>query len=174
MNKSDFIKKIIISEGGEAETNYSTDRGGQTKFGITKSAYTDFLGRSATSEDISNLTYQTATDFYSWLYDRYGLDSYPSNFRYSFFDTITIAGFGGASGILQKALVKLGQPIKVDYNAGKQTREATSKVDPELLKIYFLNERELFHRNDAAQHSEQQMYLQGWLNRVNHLRDSND
>ena len=169
MNKEQIIDLILLDEGSEY-TNYSEDAGGPTKYGITIPAFSDFLGRSVTAEDISHLTRETAVLFYSNWYDKYKIDSYPVIFRYPFVDTIVNNGYGGASGLLQKSLVFLGQPVKIDYDAGPKTRAAVKNVDSDLLKEVFLNEREARVRDIVANDSSQKMFLQGWLNRINRIR----
>jgi lysozyme family protein len=171
MNKEQIIDLIILDEGS-VYTNYSEDAGGPTKYGITIPAFSDFLGRSVTAEDISHLNRETAELFYSNWYDKYKIDSYPAVFRHPFVDTIVNNGYGGASGLLQKSLVFLGQPIKVDYDAGPATRAAVKNVDADLLKEVFLNEREAKVRRIVDNDSSQEIFLQGWLNRINRLRAS--
>ena len=169
MNKEQIIDLIILDEGS-VYTNYSEDAGGPTKFGITIPAFSDFLGRHVSAEDISHLTRETAVLFYSNWYDKYKIYSYPAVFRHAFVDTIVISGYGGASGLLQKSLIFLGQSVKVDYDAGPATRAAVKNVDADLLKEVFLNEREAKARRIVANDSSQEMFLQGWLNRLNRLR----
>lgn len=173
MNKKQIIDLIILDEGS-TYTNYSEDAGGPTKYGITIPAFSDFLGRSVTSEDISHITRETAELFYSHWYDKHKIDSYPAVFRHAFVDAIVNHGYGGASGLLQKSLVFLGQPVKIDYDAGPATRAAVKNVDADLLKEVFLNEREAKYRDIVSKDSSQSMFLQGWLNRINRLRASTE
>ena len=171
MNKEQIVLDIINSEGS-IYTNYSTDAGGPTKYGITIPAFREFLGRPVDAEDIKSINLDTAKLFYAHWYDKYQIDSYPAVFRHAFVDTIVNNGYGGASGLLQRSLVFLGQIVRIDYDAGPATRAAVKNVDVDLLKEVFLNEREAKVRSIVANDSSQEMYLEGWLNRINRLRAS--
>lgn len=170
MNRSEIVDLILLDEGS-TYTNDGDDRGGPTKYGITIPAFSDFLGRHITAEDISHLTRDTAVIFYNNWYDKYKIDTYPENFRHSFVDTIVNNGYGGASGLLQKTLQFLGQPVKIDYDAGDKTRAAVKNVNPYLLKEVFLNERQAKVEEIIANDPSQEKYRKGWTNRINRLRD---
>jgi lysozyme family protein len=170
MNRAQIIDLILLDEGS-VYTNREDDFGGPTKFGITIPAFSDFLGRKVTAEDISHLNRESAVLFYETWYDNYKIDSYPEVFRHAFVDTVVIKGYGGASGLLQKSLQFLGQPVKLDYDAGDKTRAAVKNVDAELLKEVFLNEREADAHQIVKNYPSQVVNLQGWLNRINRLRN---
>ena len=72
---------------------------------------------------------------------------------------------------LQKALIKLGQSVSLDYNVGLATIKSTFNVDADALKTYFLNEREAHYRRLVDLYSSQSIFLLGWLNRINRLRN---
>lgn len=171
MNRADIIADIIVSEGGSKYTNRPNDAGGPTKYGITIPALSDFLGHQVTWEEIYHLNDASANAFYNWLFERYKADRMPESMQHCFFDTVVLHGFGGASTLLQKALVKLGQPIRVDGDAGKKTFEAVKCVSPDILKEYFLSEREAYYHQRVIDRPADEENLQGWLNRLNRLRD---
>lgn len=171
MNREQIIDLILLDEGSKY-TNDSDDRGGPTKYGITIPAFSEFFGSQVTAEDISHLTRDTAVLFYANWYNKYKLDSYPPVFRHAFVDTIVNNGYGGASELLQKSLQFLGQPVKIDYDAGDKTRAAVKNVDPDLLKEVFLNERQAKIEKIIQNDPSQEKYRIGWTNRINRLRAS--
>jgi len=64
-----IIKNIIRSEGGYV--NDPDDKGGATKYGITKPALSNHLGREVEDIDIINLSHQEAADIYEQHYFHY-------------------------------------------------------------------------------------------------------
>jgi lysozyme family protein len=169
MNRSAIIDDIILSEGSDY-TNRSNDYGGPTKYGITIEPFSKFLGQQITAEDISHINRETAVAFYNWLFEQNQASQIPEVLQHAFFDSTVLDGFGGASGFLQMALIKLGQPITVDYGTGPLTIAATKKVNAKALLTHFLDEREAYYRNKVKHDPTQAENLDGWINRVERLR----
>lgn len=62
-NPREFIDEILKVEG-EKYTNDPKDSGGPTKWGVTQGAYSTYLKRPASIEEIQNLTRTQAFNFY--------------------------------------------------------------------------------------------------------------
>lgn len=117
---SDFdtlVNKVISREGGYV--NNPADRGGETKYGISKRAYPNL--------DIANLSREQAAQIYKVDYwDKIGADKLPENVRDLAFDTAVHHGAGTA----QKWLAATGgDPVKL---LGVRTRalEQQAAKDP--------------------------------------------
>lgn len=107
------FQKTIGLEGGYV--NNPLDRGGETKYGISKRAHPDL--------DIKNLTIDQARLFYrSRYWDPLRLDELESDLIMDeIFDTAVNCGKRGAALIAQKALNFLGENVAVDGWFGQET-----------------------------------------------------
>ena len=134
---------VIGREGGYV--NHPSDRGGETKFGITK--------RSYSNEDIKNLTLARAREIYKKDYwDKCGCGFYPEGMDVVLFDTSVNMGVGRATEFLNK--LDNRAPLSMGY----------AEIE-EYLKI-----REDKYRSIVERKTSQRVFLQGWLNRLSHLR----
>lgn len=136
-----------------------TDRGGETKFGIAKNANPD--------TDIASLTWNDAKDIY---YQKYWLatkcDQLPDNVAILAFDTSVNNGVSRASKFLQRAV-----NVQDDGIIGDGTIDAVNNVDPSDICSNICDQRENFYRAIVKAHPEQSKYLNGWLRRVNEMRE---
>lgn len=171
MDRDRIIDLVVFSEGGSTFTQDPVDRGGATKYGITVPALSEFLGYNATVDDIFHLNESTARQFYIWTWDRFNVGKYPPEIQYAFYDSIINNGFGGASYLLQKALVALGQNIRIDNSAGPNTLAACLNVDPNTLMNQMIDERINFNKAIVARDPSQGRFLQGWINRAERVRN---
>lgn len=64
----DIITEIMVREGWDKYTNHPADRGGPTKWGITAKAWSAYIDRLATEDDIKDITEEEARDFYEEVY----------------------------------------------------------------------------------------------------------
>lgn len=96
---SDFntlIERVLVREGGDKYTNNPKDRGGETKFGISKRANPDL--------DIPNLTREKAVEVYRERYwNQIGADRLPPEVRDLAFDTAVHHGVGTAKKWLARS-----------------------------------------------------------------------
>lgn len=94
----EIVEKVILDEGGATITNDHTDRGGLTKYGISKKAFPKV--------DIKNLTKDQAKKIY---YDNYWIpikgDSIESKaVAYEIFDGAVNQGIGTTIKLVQRVL----------------------------------------------------------------------
>lgn len=89
-----FIDKLLKREGGYV--NDPDDRGGETKYGISKKANPDV--------DIASLTIDAAKSIYKSRYwDAIGADGLPADMRELAFDAAVNHGVGWTKSALKKA-----------------------------------------------------------------------
>jgi lysozyme family protein len=131
----------LTDEGGYS--NLKNDSGGATNYGITIGDVRRFIKKNATPSDVKNLTKADAANIYKSKYwDAMGCDDLPSGIDYCVFD------YGVNSGI--------SRALKV-YSSHKT-------IDS------ICDERKQFLTNLAAERPKDQMFLKGWLNRVQRVR----
>jgi len=152
-NFENAIDKILVNEGGYV--NDPTDRGGETKFGISKRAYPHI--------DIKNLTTQGAKDIYKKDYwDKVKGDDIADDLvAYEVFDTAVNMGVRTSSKLLQ--MVVGSHP---DGVIGSKTLEKINAMDVELLVSKFRLTKIARYMYLVKRRPANKKYLAGWINRV--------
>ena len=164
-NFSKAFEIVIGHEGGYVDD--PQDRGGETKFGISKRSYPDV--------DIKNLTLQDAKEIYYkdfWNVRKMNLDHVPLEVAVELFDTGVNIGSSTTRKMLQKALNLLNRvetrfaDIKMDGWIGKETLRVLKMVDQkELLKVLnglqFVRYLEIVERDHT-----QERFFAGWIKRT--------
>jgi lysozyme family protein len=139
-------------------TNDPTDHGGETKYGIAKTANPDL--------DIANLDWDGAMRVY---YKRYWLpgdcQNMPGRLAALHFDGCVNHGTGRASKFLQTAVGAV-----VDGDIGPATIALVNAQDEITICNKVCNLREAFYRNIVANNGSQAKYLNGWLRRVHEMQ----
>ncbi len=155
------IDIILNLEGGYV--NDPHDRGGETKYGITKARYP--------KEDIPNVTLERAKFLYKLdFWEKYQIKAYPDYMRLLIFDMYVNHSPKGAAKIIQRAINhKAGkQALKIDGIAGHWTRTAATLFKPEVARI--LSFRAKYYVNIVDRNPTQLRFFYGWMNqRVFHL-----
>lgn len=125
----DFVLKMEVGENylSDSTGGYSNDPndpGGETKWGISKSAYPNM--------DIKNLTLQQAKDIYLMDYwNPCHCDELPSQLAIACFDCGVNQGCGTSRKLLQMSL-----DVTVDGNIGSQTVAAAFKATDRQVKLF--------------------------------------
>lgn len=116
-----FNEKIIGIEGSEY-TNDPKDKGGETKFGISKRSYPKL--------DIKNLTREQAIEIYKRdFWNKNNLDAiHNQEIAEIFFYIIVHSGAETATSIVQKVLNACGFNLKVDGKLGPLTLTAINSI----------------------------------------------
>lgn len=147
---SDFPKAfdlVVGLEGGY--TNDPRDRGGETKYGISKRAYPDL--------DIPNLTVDQAKAIYRRDYwDACKCDQLPAPLDIFVFDAAVNQGVGTAVKTLQRLI-----GVPVDGIIGPVTLGTASKMKREMAMLYMADR--------ALQYTDMDqfgLYGRGWLKRL--------
>ena len=145
------VSLVIKDEGGYV--NDPADRGGETKFGISKRAYPN--------ENIKEMSYEKARSIYKRDYwDVSRCEELPEEIRYIHFDTAVNMGARMAVKLLQRA-----SGITDDGIFGKQTLNASKHVTLER----YAQERILQYNDLVKQRPINAKFLKGWTNRVNRI-----
>ena len=158
------FKEIIGIEGGYV--NNSNDKGGETKFGISKKAYPHLDIKKLTLKDAENIYYN---DYWFTLKLDYIQDY---EIQLELFDTAVNMGRYKASTILQDALNLLNRneknfkDLEVDGVIGTKTILAYNSVDKKILLkvlngLQFMNYVRICERDKS-----QEVFFNGWMKRV--------
>ena len=150
------IKVILRNEGGYV--NHPNDPGGETNFGIAKKFYPE--------EDIKNMTKERATYLYYkdyWiLMNLKGLQN--EELVLQVFDFGVNAGIKTSIRMLQRLV-----GVTDDGIIGKITTKVVNDQPIELVDKFKMR-RKIFYMNLAAKKPKLQVFLRGWLRRVDHTK----
>ena len=156
-----FLDYIFEVEGGF--TDDENDRGGATNFGIIEEEAREF----GYTGDMRNLTKDFAKNIYlKKYYLGNKLDKILNDkVALSIFDW---AVNSGGRGIKKAQIVanKFGANLVIDGIVGKKTLEAINAIDPKMFLNEYHEMQRTFYKNLAARDSSQEVFLKGWLNRV--------
>lgn len=173
MTVDQIIDDIIRREGRDF-TDRAADRGGPTKYGITKATLATWRGRPVTTREVQRLTEDEAREIYRKAYVADpGFEHVADDaLRALLVDTAVLHGPSRAIRWLQQAL-----DVTVDGILGPKTRAAVAASDARQLYARVvaargkalvdlaLSDRETRHYIATHQHV-QLVNLRGWLNRV--------
>lgn len=151
-----IIKRVLKNEGGYVDDPH--DRGGETKYGISKKAHPEV--------DIKNLTIDGALDIYRRLYwTPSKAEKLMPELRYQYFDHYIMSGHKNGVQTLQKSInsrLKKADKIAVDGRIGRMTIKASEKLEESRLKAY----RVLYYANIVSKNPTQEKFWYGWYRRV--------
>ena len=176
INKSKFdsiIGKNLEHEGGYV--NNKNDRGGETKYGITKPFMEDFKyalpgGRTI---PIKDLTVDDAKKLYKALWDRYNLGHVrDKNVAYVIFDYMINAYHNTAAKRVQEILNTQGASLKVDGHLGVKSLNAIHNSDYKWLMDEILKNRQHHYRKQVKDDYGQLGFYAGWMNRLNKIAEA--
>lgn len=156
-----FIRKW---EGGFV--NHKNDRGGATNKGITIGTFRSVFGQGKTIEDLKRLTEEQWMFIFKKLFwDKCKADQIQDQ---SIANMLVDWAWNSGAVTAIKHLQKL-VGVTADGIVGKQTLNAINSRDPMPLFINFKSERIKFYKNIVKSNPSQQVFLNGWLNRVAHI-----
>jgi lysozyme family protein len=159
MTVDDLITEILEREGGFV--NHKDDRGGPTKYGITKGTLARWRGRHVTVDDVKALDIGEARDIYRSQYvSGPGFESLPEPLRSHVVDFGVNAGPHMATKTLQRVV-----GVKDDGVLGPQTRAALASADIAEVTRRFWQERIRYYGHLVALRPANATFLDGWLNR---------
>lgn len=152
---------VFDAEGGYG--NDPDDRGGETKYGISKRQYPAL--------DIANLTREDAESIYSRDYwQAIQGDQLPASIALAMFDAAVLQGPQTAVHMLQLTLGKLGyDEVRADGVIGPITLHSAQQAERrnrEELLTTLLSFRGLRMFHDAEQNVKQRKFVRGWLARL--------
>lgn len=148
MNFDTAFDALISHEGGHV--NNPADKGGETKFGISK--------RSYPAIDIANLTLADAKLIYKRdFWDRAQCDKLPPGVAFDVFDTAVNSGIGQAIRFLQRAV-----GLADDGIVGPLTLATVGRWESEAVQARFNGQRLEF----MSKLSNFDVFGKGWVRRV--------
>ncbi len=156
---------ILRWEGGYV--NHPADLGGATNKGVTQKVYDAWRdGKGLAARDVRQLEDSELQAIYEsgyWLPPRCNQLATPLDLAQ--FDTAVNMGVGRAVQFLQRAV-----GAGVDGNFGPGTQKCVADCDPGTALVNYCNAREDFYRSLAQRNPKLEVFLKGWLNRLNALR----
>ena len=165
-----MIDDILRREGGFVD--HPADRGGPTKFGITQQTLSRYIGRAALRSEVEQLSEDVARDIYErdYLYAP-RIDRLPIEVQPFVFDSAVNHGPRRAVKFVQSVCNQAGrQPALIEDGAmGPNTRRAAewaqSVMGPVFLQA-LVEERRNFYYLIVEARPSQEVFLNGWLNRI--------
>lgn len=165
-NWSRSFAQMLKSEGGYV--NDPHDRGGETNLGVTRAAWSEYLGRPVRDGEMRALTAATVEPFYrSRYWNRCRCDELPSGVDYAVFDFAVNAGPGRSIKTLQRAA-----GVADDGVIGQVTMNAVAKVDAMTLIERFSAAKTAFYQSLVARDASQHKFIKGWLARVDAVENA--
>lgn len=152
------IEYILRNEGGLS--NHPLDRGGLTKFGISKASYPNL--------DIRKLTRKDAIEIYRKdFYDRFKLERIKDqNILNKVFDMAVLMGKARATLIFESTLNKLGHQIPKDGILDDQMIAIINDYNSETLLAKYKEELKAFVRRIIEVNPSQEVFRKGWYARI--------
>jgi lysozyme family protein len=158
----DIITDVMKAEGWDTFTNDPTDRGGPTKWGITRKAWAEWRGHAVTAEDIESITEPQARDFYEKLYvlgPKFHL--LGAHLTAMVVDCGVNHGVRAASKWVQRAV-----GAKQDGVIGAKTLAAVTSQNPIAIYLRVSASRTRLYGRIVGRDITQQKYISGWNNRA--------
>lgn len=160
-----FVSMTIAWEtGGDKAGGYTNDpkdKGGETKWGISKKSYPHL--------NIKSLTFNDAMRIYQNDYwdDRYAtIDSDAIAFK--LFDMGVVCGTKKARKALQQSVKHCGITIATDGVIGPVSVAAINSLDADLLYNTYIDKLESHFKWVAFIKPTNKKFLKGWLRRLGH------
>ncbi|WP_152207396.1 glycoside hydrolase family 108 protein [Marinobacter changyiensis] len=166
----EMIDDILRREGGYVD--HPADRGGPTNFGITQNTLSRYIGRAALKSEVRNLSEDVARDIYeSNYFEGPRIHRLPEEIQPFIFDCAVNHGPRRAIKFVQSVINQAGKepPLDEDGAMGPNTAKAAAWAQ-NIMGDYFLKalleERRNFYRTIVAARPSQEVFLRGWMNRV--------
>jgi len=160
------LKFTLKWEGGFVDNQF--DLGGRTNKGITQKTYDSYrMEKRLPTKDVKDIEDTEVREIYSQRYWKPSeADSMILPLAIVHFDTAVLFGVRGAVLFLQEAL-----GVGVDGNFGPQTESKLRASNNKETALKIIQGRIDYHRRRVRENSSQEVFLQGWLNRANALRE---
>ena len=168
----DFVLKW---EGGFVD--HPADKGGPTNLGITENALRVAQGRGLVEATLSvrDLTRETVAPIYEALYWKAAhCDGLSYDTALVLFDAAVNHGARTSIRLMQRGLNALGGKLAEDGLWGAKTAQELTFAEsyyPTGMCLAAIKKRDEYYDNLVKQNSSQRVFLQGWKNRLNALRN---
>jgi len=161
------LQYVLASEGGFVDNK--ADSGGATMKGITLNTYRLFKKNShLTANDLKSISdADVSTIYFKSYWNACRCSELPNGIDYLMLDASCNTGVGRAIKTLQKSV-----GADVDGNLGSITLALVNKHDISDLIRTFSDQKEAFYKNLVIVKPSQQVFLQGWLNRIEQVKNN--
>jgi lysozyme family protein len=174
-----MIDDVIRREGGYVD--HPADRGGPTRFGITRASLAHYRGRDVTAAEVAALSRDEAKHIYRRdYYQAPRIDQLPARIQPFVFDSAVNHGPARAIRFVQQVCNQAGfgapasaataaGALAVDGACGPRTVRAAHDADwamKDWLLAALVEERRNFYHAIVARDPGQAVFLKGWLARV--------
>jgi lysozyme family protein len=162
--RASVLNAILTDEGGLA--NDPDDRGGLTKFGMTRPFLETVTMRKWSDDEIRNLTREKAEQVFDLWTRMRRLDQLPEDFLLAWvvIDFAYITTERRAIRALQKYM-----GITQDGIAGAETQGAWHRLTDDERRVaasFVVAERAVHHGNDITRNPIQAKFAASWMNRL--------
>jgi lysozyme family protein len=174
---SDFLPILKRGEGGYA--NLSADRGGETYAGITKKNFPTWAGWTIVNAAnpkqgqiiVNSKLDALVSDFYKKnFWNVLKCDSFSKYVAMNLCDFAINSGITTATKGFQSVINSLlptgAKTLVMDGKIGNLTIAAANKLNQQKLNDALLEYRKKFYQNIVANNPSQNVFLNGWLNRL--------
>lgn len=163
----DFVMKW---EGGYSD--YPSDYGGVTYKGITQASYRTYCDRTGKiNKPVASLTEIDVVEFY-W-FDRYlsiKCDKFPYPLSLIIFDNAVLFSPSASLSFVNEYIYK--DPEDYSFKGVELLLIKVKKgLSPKEAALAICDCREKEHRRVVNKDSSQEVFLSGWMNRLNNLRE---
>jgi lysozyme family protein len=169
------IGVVLANEGWVSD--HPADRGGMTVAGITRPSWVEFCRDTGwlREREPVRLTLDEVVQFYRWWWSRPELGlARLEDWRVQLFtfDTSVLFGRGRAAVWLQAGAAAAGAAgLVVDGKVGPKTAAAVNGLPGERVVLEMHALRVARHRDQVEKRPDQGVFLKGWLNRAERMRD---
>ena len=166
-NFEEALRLVLRFEG--KLSNHKADRGGLTNYGITQAVFDSSLSsKNLPRRSVATITTDEVRDIYRsgyWLAAR--CDDMPYPVDVVLFDSAVNCGVSQAAKWLQRAV-----GASVDGKIGPVTLGKVAESDPYQTAAKIIDARSDFYEYLAERDAGQGVFLAGWNNRLNILREA--
>lgn len=171
MNFERCIPVILTAEGGYSD--HPADRGGKTNMGITESTLNRaYSGSIVSHNNVNALTKDEAKKIYKALYWKpCGADKMDYPLCLLHFDAAVNHGIGGAGKLIQRTVNRIKGPVlAIDGAVGPATLAALKGMEMKFFCLELLKTRKEYFEAIVRNNPKQNVFLKGWLNRLEKLK----
>ncbi len=159
----------LANEGGFVNNKF--DRGGATKFGITKDTLSRWRHRSCSVQDVSFLKVDEAKAIYeAWFWNPLCCEELHPAVAMAMFDMGIVRGIGIPPIYAQQICNAHGSSLRVDGHMGPKTIANVNALDPKLFVNDFSNQARAGFLAIVARRPTQVRFIKGWLKRAARLK----
>ncbi len=174
MRAFDTAFTYLLGNEGFTFSDHDQDSGGPTKMGITQKAYSLYVGRQVSEDEIKSLTIENAQLFYEesiWVPLRCHKMDYV-NEAVAIFDSGTLFGLVTVGRIVQRTLIENAINVgPIDGVIGPETLKGLNGLTPKIFLPDYC--RNLMRRINTIieVYPKNEVFRNGWERRVDRIEE---